>query len=80
MKSLFIIPHPQINIYCIIVKIILTFTIIIEELFSSLAIADTTDFEKHLNKYNVIHLDITRFASKTSDIKGMIARIEKIVK
>lgn len=51
-----------------------------KELFSSLAIADTTDFEKHLNKYNVIHLDMTRFASKTSDIKGMIARLEITLK
>ncbi len=51
-----------------------------KELFSSLAIADTPDFERHLNKYNVIHLDMTRFASKAPDIKGMIDRLEITLK
>lgn len=51
-----------------------------KELFSSLAIADSPDFERHLNKYNVIHLDMTRFASKSPDIKGMIDRLEITLK
>lgn len=51
-----------------------------KELFSSLAIADTPDFERHLNKYNVIHLDMTRFASKAPDVKGMIDRLEITLK
>ena len=51
-----------------------------KELFSSLAIADTPNFERHLNKYNVIHLDMTRFASKALDIKGMIDRLEITLK
>lgn len=51
-----------------------------KELFSSLAIADTLDFENHLNKYNVIHLDMTRFASKAPDVKGMIDRLELTLK
>ena len=32
------------------------------ELFSKLKISESEDFEKHLNKYNVIHLDISSFA------------------
>lgn len=51
-----------------------------KELFSSLAIADSPDFERHLNKYNVIHLDMTRFASKAPDVKGMIDRLEITLK
>lgn len=50
------------------------------ELFSSLAIAREPDFEEHLNKYNVIHLEMTRFASKAPDIKGMIDRLEITLK
>lgn len=49
-------------------------------LFSSLAIACEPDFEEHLNKYNVIHLDMTRFASKAPDVKGMIDRLEITLK
>lgn len=49
-------------------------------LFSSLAIAREPDFEEHLNKYNVIHLDMTRFASKAPDVKGMIDRLEITLK
>ena len=37
------------------------------ELFSELQISKTPDFEKHLNKYNVIHLDIASFADDYSD-------------
>lgn len=49
-------------------------------IFSSLAIAREPDFEEHLNKYNVIHLDMTRFASKAPDVKGMIDRLEITLK
>ena len=34
------------------------------ELFSKFQIAQTPDFEKHLNRYNVIHIDIQQFISK----------------
>ena len=37
------------------------------ELFSELQISKTPDFKKHLNKYNVIHLDIASFADDYSD-------------
>ncbi|MBE6853875.1 MAG: hypothetical protein E7505_10480 [Ruminococcus sp.] len=33
-----------------------------KELFSNLKISESEDFEKHLNKYNVIHFDISSFA------------------
>lgn len=33
-----------------------------KEIFSDLEISKSSDFEKHLNKYNVIHLDISSFA------------------
>ena len=33
-----------------------------KELFSELEISDSPDFEEHLNRYNVIHLDMSTFA------------------
>ncbi|MBQ5533602.1 MAG: hypothetical protein IIU04_08635, partial [Bacteroidales bacterium] len=33
-----------------------------KELFTPYEIATKSDFEKHLNKYNVIHLDVSSFA------------------
>lgn len=47
------------------------------ELFSKFQIAQTPDFEKHLNQYNVIHIDIQQFVSKYSVIKDMVARLTK---
>jgi len=38
-----------------------------KELFSNLEISGSPDFEKHLNKYNVIHLDISSFADDYTD-------------
>ena len=38
-----------------------------KELFSPLEISGSPDFEKHLNKYNVIHLDISSFADDYTD-------------
>jgi len=37
------------------------------ELFSGLKISESKDFEKHLNRYNVIHLDISSFADDYTD-------------
>ena len=45
------------------------------ELFSDLEISKSPDFEKHLNKYNVIHLDIASFADDYSD--GLVKEIKK---
>ncbi len=36
-------------------------------LFENLAVSKTPDFEKHLNKYDVIRLDISNFVSEKSD-------------
>ena len=47
------------------------------ELFSKFQIAQTPDFEKHLNRYNVIHIDIQQFISKYPVIKDMVARLTK---
>lgn len=50
-----------------------------KELFSELNIANDADFEKHLNKYNLIHLNMQQFLSRTSSIKDMIDLISKKV-
>ncbi|MBE6853995.1 MAG: hypothetical protein E7505_11150 [Ruminococcus sp.] len=45
------------------------------ELFSKLKISESEDFEKHLNKYNVIHLDISSFTDEyTDDLVSEIKR------
>ncbi len=41
------------------------------ELFSNFEISKTDNFKKHLNKYNVIKLDIQTFASETDNIETM---------
>ncbi|MBP0961484.1 MAG: AAA family ATPase, partial [Oscillospiraceae bacterium] len=48
-----------------------------EELFSDLEISKSPDFKKHLNKYNVIHLDI---ASMTDNMEGnYIPKITELI-
>ena len=37
------------------------------ELFSKFQIAQTPDFEKHLNRYNVIHIDMQKFLGRTKN-------------
>ncbi len=50
------------------------------ELFDGLAIADDPDYERHLNQYNVLYLDITGFMAD-STIDGLSAYIgREIVK
>ena len=49
------------------------------KLFQGLKIATHPDFEKHLNQYNVIHLNMQNFLSKTQTIEQMIALITKAV-
>lgn len=49
------------------------------ELFSDLEIAGTPSFEIHLNKYDVIYLDITWFISNTPDIKNTVSDLQKEV-
>ena len=50
-----------------------------KELFQGLKIADDQDFEKHLNKYNTIFINVQEFLSRTSDIYKLIDRIQRIV-
>lgn len=51
------------------------------ELFQNLKIAGHPSFEKHLNKYNVIHLNIQRFMNRTDDIHAMLSMLEtKVVR
>lgn len=45
------------------------------ELFSNLKIAEAESFEKHLNKYNVIHLNISDFSS----IRNIDEKIKRIL-
>ena len=49
------------------------------ELFQNLKIAKADSFEKHLNKYNVIHINMQNFLSRTQSIDQMIALITKAV-
>lgn len=46
------------------------------ELFNGLKIAESDDYEKNINKYNVIYLDITDFISKTTNIDNVITEIK----
>ena len=51
------------------------------ELFRNLKIEEHPSFEKHLNKYNVIHLNIQRFMNRTDDIHAMLSMLEtKVVR
>lgn len=50
------------------------------ELFKNLAISQTKDFEKHLNKYNVLKFDVRGFASKVSGGKEMTEKLIKSLK
>ena len=49
------------------------------EFFKDLKIAQHPSFEKHLNKYNVIHLNVQRFMNRADSIHDMIAALERSV-
>ena len=42
------------------------------KMFTDLKIAKSADFEKHLNKYNVIHINMVNFLSKSKDMNELI--------
>ncbi len=48
-----------------------------KELFSGLKISNSPDFEKHLNKYNVIHLDISSIADYYKD--NLVSKIIELI-
>ena len=49
------------------------------ELFSKFQIAQTPDFEKHLNRYNVIHIDMQKFLGRTKNVHEMLDFLQKRV-
>jgi hypothetical protein len=50
-----------------------------KKLFEGLAISKDISFEKYLNQYDVIYLDITLFISRADDIKNVVKDIENSV-
>ncbi|MCD7848109.1 MAG: AAA family ATPase, partial [Oscillospiraceae bacterium] len=46
------------------------------ELFNGLKISKMDSFEKYLNKYDVIYLDITRFISVTASLKDVVKTLQ----
>jgi hypothetical protein len=48
-------------------------------LFEDLEIASDTSFEEHLNKYDVIYLDMTWFISVAADVKTVVADVQEKV-
>lgn len=50
-----------------------------KEMFSNYKIASDPSFEKHLNKYNVIHLNMIKYLEEAKDITDMIRFIEEDV-
>lgn len=50
-----------------------------EAMFSKLAIGKEKDFKKHLNKYDVLHLDIQWFLSNAGDADAVVPYITKNV-
>ncbi|MCD8019901.1 MAG: ATP-binding protein [Clostridiales bacterium] len=48
-------------------------------LFEGLDISNKDSFDKYLNKYDVIYLDITRFISISTSVKTIVADIQKNV-
>ena len=48
-----------------------------EEMFSKLKISRADTFEKHLNKYNVIHINMVNFLSESQNMDEMIEFIEE---
>lgn len=49
------------------------------ELFGNLKISKSDSFEKHLNKYNVIHISIKDFADMSDNIDSMLSIINKLL-
>ena len=47
------------------------------EMFSKLKISKVESFEKHLNKYNVIHINMVNFLERSSSIVEMLDYLKK---
>ena len=50
-----------------------------KEMFSGFKIASDTNFEKHLNKYNVIHINMLDFIDSRKSINEAIDYLKKMV-
>lgn len=48
-----------------------------KEMFSRLKIAKSESFEKHLNKYNVIHINMVNFLERSESIDDMLDYLKK---
>lgn len=48
-----------------------------EEMFQNLEIAQSSDFEKYLNKYNVIHINMVNFLGRSESIDDMLDYLKK---
>ncbi len=48
-------------------------------LFAGYKVSESVDFEKHLNQYDTIFLNIQEFLSRSRDVREMTDRIRKIV-
>ena len=48
-----------------------------KEMFSELEISKDEDFRKHLNKYDVIHMDIQWFLANCNDVNHIVEFITK---
>ncbi|MDE5936192.1 MAG: AAA family ATPase, partial [Ruminococcus sp.] len=48
-----------------------------KEMFSRLKIAEAESFEKHLNRYNVIHINMVNFLGESQNMDEMIGFIEE---
>ena len=50
-----------------------------EKMFSDLEIGQSEDFKKHLNKYDVIHIDVQWFLINCKDADNVVPYITKVV-
>ena len=50
-----------------------------EKMFSELEIGKNEDFKKHLNKYDVIHIDIQWFLANCDDVDNVVKHIAEAV-
>ena len=49
------------------------------ELFSPYKISESDSFEKHINKYNVIHINMVEFLTDNDSIKDMLNELKRAV-
>lgn len=50
------------------------------DIFDHLKITESDTYEEHLNRHNVIHLNMQHFLSSSESVQAMIQRIEKRIK